>query len=145
MPLSGLDSNSARPRGGVERVELVPASEYAADKPSSGFAWAFREDRARYTEETAGGSALSALVKHTLIIELAATPESRRAAGELADTSVGQGVVAVVTMASGEVVVAGYSSRFGALYPLRITASEYSSGNTPADFPTITLTLQSVY
>lgn len=141
MPLSGLNPTSVRPRGGVAKVELVPASEYAADKPSSGSAWAFREDRARYTEE----GTRAALVKHTLIMELPATPESRLAVDRLVDLSLGEGVVAVVTMASGEVVVAGYSSRFGSLYPLRSTGTEYSSGNTPADFPAITITLESIY
>ena len=144
MPLSGLNSSSARPRGGVAGVELVPASKYAGGTPSASAVRAFREDRARYREERTGGP-LSPLVRHTLVMELPATPKGRRAADELAVVCRTEGVVAVVTMASGEVLVAGHSARFGTLYPLRLAGTEYTSGNTPADFPIITLTLESIY
>ncbi len=144
MPLSGLNRSSVRPRGGVAGVELIPASEYAGGTPSASSVRAFREDRARYSEVRTGGP-LVQLVRHTLVMELAATPETRRATRELASVCRTEGVVAVVTTASGELLVAGYSARFATLYPLRLTGMEYSSGNTPADFPTITLTLESTY
>ena len=143
MPLSGLNKPPVRPRGGVTKVELIPASSYAGGVPPAGSAWAFREDRARYSEEITDGGPLVRLVRHTLVMELAATAESRRAVDELAALCQTEGVVAVVTMASGELLAAGYSNRFGTLYPLRVAAVEYSSGNTPADFPTIALTLRS--
>jgi hypothetical protein len=78
-------------------------------------------------------------------MELAATPEARLAVDELAAVCRREGVVARVTMASGEVFTVGYSPLFGTLYPLRLAGVEYSSGEVPADFPTITLTLQSIY
>jgi hypothetical protein len=78
-------------------------------------------------------------------MELAATPEARSAVRELAAVCRGEGVVARVTMASGEVLQAGYSPLYGALYPLRLAGVEYRSGNTPADLPTIVVTLQSTY
>lgn len=144
MPLSGLNRPSAKPRGGVAKVELVPASEYAGTASARGPAQDFREDRAHYSETPARESPLAPLTKHTLVMELPATAESRRATGELAAISAAEGVAAVVTLASGEVIVAGYSARFGTRYPLRVTKIESVSGRTPADFPTITVTLESV-
>jgi hypothetical protein len=145
MPLSGFNTLSARPRGGVAKVELIPASEYAGGAPPASSVWAFREDRARYSEEQMPTGALVPLVRHTLEMEFPADPASREAVDELAATARAEGVVAVVTMASGEVIVAGYSSRFAEAYPLRITGRNVTSGRTPADFPTIALTLQSTY
>ncbi len=145
MPLTGLNRITARPRGGVRKVELATASEWAAREsaaPRSG--WAFREDRAGYTEERVGGESLSPLVRHTLTMELPATPAARRAVDELISVASSEGVVAVVTMASGEVVVAGCSERFGVAYPLRPAGLESASGRTPADYPTITLTLECI-
>jgi hypothetical protein len=76
-------------------------------------------------------------------MEIAATPEGRCAVDELVELCRTEGVVAAVTLASGEVIAVGYSARFGTLYPLRAAGVEYSSGSTPADFPTIVLTLRS--
>jgi hypothetical protein len=76
-------------------------------------------------------------------MEFPATAQGRKAVDELSAYS-REGVVAVVTMASGEIVVAGYSSGFGTLYPLRLVKTESTSGHTPADLPTIAVTLQSI-
>jgi hypothetical protein len=144
MPLSGLNPAPVRPRGGVAKVELVPASEYAGGVPPAGSAWAFREDRARYLARQAGASVLVPLTRHILQIDLAATPSGRRAADELCAAAAAPGIVAVVTTASGETLTAGYSPRFGSAYPLRLTRREDDSGLSPADFPTISITLESV-
>ncbi len=147
MPLSGLNRSSTRPRGGVAKVELTPAPEYAGGVPSPAGSspWAFRKDRARYSEEWVGARPLSGMVKHTLEMEFAATAESRRAVDELAQVCAARGVVAVVTMASGETLVAGYSSRFGVEYPLRMAKREETSGRLPGDMPTIAVVLESTY
>jgi hypothetical protein len=143
MPLTGLNRTAVRPRGGVAKVELTPASEYAgavsASRPADFAAWAFAEDRAAYSETLEG-----ALVRHTLAMEFAATSESRAAIDALVAVAAASGVVARVTLASGETLVAGYSSRFGAGYPLRVTALTASSGRAPGDLPTISLTLESL-
>ncbi len=122
MPLSRLNPISVRPRGGVTKVELIPASEYAGAVPSS-VEWAFREDRAHYSEERVAKtplSSLSPLVRHTLEMDIPATATGRRRVDELAAVCTGEGVVAVVTMASGETVAVGWSARFGVRYPLRV-------------------------
>ena len=157
MPISGLNPISVRPRGGVAKVELIPASQAGAEA-AAGFAtqkevvtalaasaaWAFREDRAHYSEERVSKEPLTPLVRHTLEMELPATATGRRSVEELATVSRGRGVVAVVTMASGEALVAGWSERFGGRYPLRLTDVKSISGRSPGDFPTISLTLESV-
>jgi hypothetical protein len=127
----------------VVKVELVPASLWTGEHPVSAAAWAFREDRASYSEESAGEDKTYPFIRHTLAMEFPAARESRAAVEELA-AYVAEGVVAVITMASGEVVVAGHSARFGAGYPLRLVKTETTSGRTPADFPTLTVTLESV-
>ena len=158
MSLSGLNRISVRPRGGVAKVELIPTTavasvdfathNYAAlasiAQAVGASAWAFREDCAWYSEESVGDEKLSSLVRHTLVMEFPATHDSCRAVNGLADTSAVEGVAAVITMASGEVIIAGYSSRFGVEYPLRVVKREITSGRTPADFPTVTITLESV-
>jgi hypothetical protein len=88
---------------------------------------------------------LAPVVRHTLEMEFAADRAGRRAVDELSATAASEGVVAVVTMASGEVVVAGYSPRFGTEYPLRMTKREADSGFSPGDFPAISLILEAVY
>ncbi len=147
MPLSGLNRASARPRGGVAKVEIIPASEYAGvAPPATGPSWAFREDRARYSEEQpgqGGRGALTPLVRHTLEMELPANNSTRAAVESLLSTAQSEGVVARVTMASGEVLLVGWSRRLGARYPLRVAAVAANSGQSPADFPTITVRLES--
>jgi hypothetical protein len=139
MPLKGLNRPSARPRGGVAKVELIPASDYdAGSDPATDCGWAFCEDRATYTVLREG-----ALTRHTLIMEFAATADARNAIDRLAAVAAAQGIVARVTLASGQVVVAGYSTRFATTYPLRPTSLTDASGRTPGDMPTISITLES--
>jgi hypothetical protein len=78
-------------------------------------------------------------------MEFAAEPNARRAARELWETAASEGVVAMVTMASGETLTPGYSERFGNEYPLRIVKKESASGLGPGDFPVIRVTLESIY
>jgi hypothetical protein len=143
MPLTGLNRTTVRPRGGVAKVELTPAPEYAGavstPRPADFAVWAFAEDRAHYSETLEG-----AVVRHTLAMEFAATAESRAAIDSLAAVAAARGVVARVTLASGETLVAGYSLRFGAGYPLRLVRREASSGRAPGDLPTISITLESI-
>ncbi len=64
---------------------------------------------------------------------------------ELLEHSSAHGLVARVTLASGEVVVCGLSPRFGTAYPMRVSKIERSSGRSPADFPTVEVTLECTY
>ncbi len=154
MSLSGLGRASAKPAGGVTTVELVPAAgftgvQYHRDgeyfsgvETSEPFAaYVFREDRADYSEE-ASADAGQLLVKHRLSMEFPAGPAARRAVDELSGRGA-SGLVALITMGSGERLIAGYSSRFGKLYPLRIARVSSVSGSRPSDFPAVTVVLES--
>ena len=125
-------------------MELTPAPLWTGVPSASSSTWTFREDRARYSEEQSGSSPLAPLVQHTLVMEFPATKGSRSIVEGLITACRTGGVVAVVTMASGEKIVAGSSIRFGAGYPLRMVKIESTSGRTPADFPTIAVTLESI-
>jgi hypothetical protein len=144
MPLSGLNRTSARPRGGVASVELIPASEYAGGVPPAGSAWAFREDRARYSEELTGEKPLVPAVRHILELEFPSDAASRLRVAELERVAASEGVVAVVAMASGERIVVGYSRRFAAADPLHVINKRVDTGLVPGDFPIIAVTLESV-
>jgi hypothetical protein len=115
---------------------------------ASGASYVFREDGARYSETLTGGPQ-QPLVRHTLVMEF---PSGRSAddSGESADDAVDEllarspeGFVALVSRASGERLLVGYSERFGTRYPLRVAALSSASGSVPADIPTLTLTLES--
>lgn len=155
MSLSGSDKVATRPRGGVEQVLLIPAGSFvrAVEDPAgeslSRFEssqtpaeYAFREDRASYSE-TLLRDGMQCTVKHTLVMELPSGGGVHRAAGELARRS-DEGFVAVVTKASRERIVVGYSSRFGVRYPLRVTRMVSASGSAAADFPSVEITLESI-
>lgn len=138
MPQIGLNRPESRPRGGVDRVELFPAPQWAGTDSQSVGAWTFCEDRARYrTEVRADG-----LVGRTLEMTFPSTAQGRAAVERLSSFSAG--VVARIVLASGETVVAGWSERFGTAYPLRVVKTAVDSGQTPADFPTVTVTLECV-
>lgn len=153
MPLEGLERLTSRPRGGVVKVALTPASDFAGatgaaggteangDTGAAGAEYVFREDGALYTE-TLSGDPLQPLVRHTLVMEFPAGEASRRAVDELVRGTAG-GFVARIVLASGERLTAGYSARFGTAYPLRVTGVASVSGSTPADLPSIELTLES--
>ncbi len=144
MPLSELNRSSARSRGGVKRVELVPASRYAGRASAGAAGWAFVEDRARYTQSALPEGGPVVLVRHTLAMKLPDNPDTRRSIADLLAVAAAEGVVALVTLASGRLLTAGYSVRFGTAYPLRVTGLESNTGAVPADLPTITLTLESI-
>ncbi|MDR2912445.1 MAG: hypothetical protein LBV38_03995 [Alistipes sp.] len=136
LNLAGLDRVTVRSRGGVSKVELVPAPRWAGTAPSDGScAWAFIEDRAHYSEETTDDGRL---IRHTLSMELPAGRPTARAVERLMALDAG-GFVAVLTMASGETLVAGQSERFGTQYPMHIVALKLVSGSSPDERPTVTL------
>jgi hypothetical protein len=153
MHLSGLDRPASKPVGGVVAVEVVSASDFTDavwDTTAGCFVsvnlsaplarYVFREDGCTYTE-TSEGTRLG-LVRHSLAMEFTATQEAQQALSEL-KTASRNGLIAIVTMGIGERLLVGYSPRFGSNFPLRIASDTYSSGITPADYPTRTIVLVS--
>ncbi len=136
MPhLPSLERISVRPRGGVNRVELVSAPQFTPSAP--GAEWVFREDHAEYSCELLDGG----IVRHRLRMELPANALSLAATDRLIALSP-HGFVARVTLASDENLTIGFSERFGVSYPLRLAEYSCSSGSSPDDFPTVSLTFE---
>ena len=148
------DSTPRKPAGGVAAVTVTPAGNLLRAVAADGRAEAiFRdatqltalplaEQRSSYAErlDTDAGPQR---VRHTLTLVVgretfrkAFTPALRRAAET-------EGLIALVTMASGERLLAGWSARFGTSQPLRPDSFAMESGIKPLDGTPAVLTLTS--
>ena len=142
-----------KPAGGITAAALTPAGNLlraaAADgrieatfrDPDALTAFPLAEQRSSYTEllDTQAGPQR---VRHelTLVISREAadallTPAFRRTAAA--------GVVAVVTMASGEQLLAGWSPHLGTQQPLRLASVGMESGTKPLDGTPVAVTFTS--
>ena len=139
------DSTPRKPAGGVAAVTVTPAGNLlraavAADGRAEAIfrdatqltALPLAEQRSSYAErlDTDAGPQR---VRHTLTLVVgretfrkAFTPALRRAAET-------EGLIALVTMASGERLLAGWSARFGTSQPLRPDSFAMESGIKPLD------------
>ena len=153
--LNGIEGPVRRLKGGIRRIQLIPAaavegaaydsekdlfSEFTTGTPPVEFA--FSEDEACYVENVGFGRGRP-LVHHQLRFSLPAGTDSRRAVDELLQGNE-DGYVAVVTFASGEVRLIGYSLRFGGAFPLRMTGCDGSSESAQGQYPHIDIELASV-
>ena len=146
------DSTPRKPAGGVAAVTVTPAGNLlraAVAAALRGFAvrqalaaLPLAEQRSSYAErlDTDAGPQR---VRHTLTLVVgretfrkAFTPALRRAAET-------EGLIALVTMASGERLLAGWSARFGTSQPLRPDSFAMESGIKPLDGTPAVLTLTS--
>ena len=145
------DSTPRKPAGGVAAVTVTPAGNLlraavAADGRAEAIfrdatqltALPLAEQRSSYAErlDTDAGPQR---VRHTLTLVVgrkAFTPALRRAAET-------EGLIALVTMASGERLLAGWSARFGTSQPLRPDSFAMESGIKPLDGTPAVLTLTS--
>lgn len=143
-----------KPAGGITAAALTPAGNLlraaaAADgrieatfrDPDALTAFPLAEQRSSYTEllDTQAGPQR---VRHelTLVISREAadallTPAFRRTAAA--------GVVAVITMASGERLLAGWSPHLGTQQPLRLACIGMESGTKPLDGTPVAVTFTS--
>ena len=148
-------STPRKPAGGVAAVTVTPAGNLlraavAADGRAEAIfrdatqltALPLAEQRSSYAErlDTDAGPQR---VRHTLTLVVgreafrkAFTPALRRAAET-------EGLIALVTMASGERLLAGWSARFGTSQPLRPGSFAMESGIKPLDGTPAVLTLAS--
>ena len=149
------DSTPRKPAGGVAAVTVTPAGNLlraavAADGRAEAIfrdatqltALPLAEQRSSYAErlDTDAGPQR---MRHTLTLVVgretfrkAFTPALRRAAET-------EGLIALVTMASGERLLAGWSARFGTSQPLRPDSFAMESGIKPLDGTPAVLTLTS--
>ncbi len=152
MRLRGLGRASSKPAGGIVSVGLIAVPDFksavydpagdcftSAETSEPFAAYVFREDRASYTEEAFGAGG-QPLVRHTLKVEFPAGEETHLALTELSETT---GFIALITTGAGQRLLAGYSPRFGAKYPLRLTKGFSDSGSRYPDFPSVTVIFES--
>ena len=141
------DSTPRKPAGGVAAVTVTPAGNLLrAAVAADGRAEAIFRDATQLTALPLAeqrSSYAERLVRHTLTLVVnreafrkAFTPALRRAAET-------EGLIALVTMASGERLLAGWSARFGTSQPLRPDSFAMESGIKPLDGTPAVLTLTS--
>lgn len=153
MTPNGYRRACGKRSGGVKSVALIEARALAGvqyDAASGSYtsvsgafaAYHFKEDEARYTETVSCGAG-PALVKHELTLDLERMDaETCRAVQELC-ADAGGGFVAVVTTANDVSLLVGYSSKFGAEYPLRLAKSVGTTGSALTDVTAESIVLAS--
>lgn len=137
-----------KPVGGLSAVRLVPvrgvASVVLAGTRCTGLELAsgvrpldcpLLDDGSSYTEESLGQQGLAS-VRHTLTLVLGRGEGRDLAGGELLAAWVREGVVALLTTADGERMLAGWSEHFGPEQPLRLVSQTSRTGTDPLDRPT---------
>ena len=153
MALAGFRKNCLRTGGGIESVRLVEAGQilqvrYDAVndrytgielREGAGFVqYRFAEDEALYREQLAvtGGKPL---VRHELSFVLTGmNSASRKAVEEMAAAG---GLAALVENRQGEILLVGWSERFGAEQPLRMDKSVGTTRSAPGEVPSETIVL----
>lgn len=101
------------------------------------------EDRSSFDETFSFEEGVVA-VKHTLRLVADRNLGGAWLEAEFRREAVQRGLCALVTLNDGRQLLVGYSARFGAQQPLRISQIETSSGRAPSDQPTVTLQLESI-
>ena len=125
------DSTPRKPAGGVAAVTVTPAGNLLrAAVAADGRAEAIFRDATQLT------ALPLAEQRGRETFRKAFTPALRRAAET-------EGLIALVTMASGERLLAGWSARFGTSQPLRPDSFAMESGIKPLDGTPAVLTLTS--
>lgn len=145
---------SRKPAGGVVAVTLSPAGNLLrAEASGGGVEVTFRderrlvvlplaEERSSYGEE-ADTQAGPMRIKHLLTLAVNRELASECFSAELLQTAATEGLLAIVTMASGERLLAGWSAKFGTSQSLRTGTVRMASGQKALDGTWTYLTLGS--
>lgn len=144
-----------KPAGGIEAVALTPAGNLlrAVTAPDGRLEVTLRdesllvempllEERSTYTEriDTQAGPLR---VRHTLTLAVSREEAQRIFNPAFRRTATTEGFAAMVTAASGERLLAGWSEHFGTEQSLRLDALQNESGAKPLDGTAVFLTLSS--
>lgn len=148
MALTGFRKSCLRLRGGIDYIALIDAAElisarydHATDAYSdllvehgTGFVkYAFAEDQAQYSELVAGNVG-KPVVRHELRFTIAGMNDAtRRAVEQLANAK--DGLAALVHGRQGEILLVGWSEKFGARRPLRLDRAAGISQQEPDQTP----------
>lgn len=148
-------STPRKPAGGVASVTLTPAGNLlraavAADgrieavfrDPGRLLTLPLAEQRSSYAE-VSDSDAGPQRVRHTLTLVIGREAARMHLTPAFRRTAQTEGLIALVRMASGEGLLAGWSPRFGTAQPLRTAALRMESGTKPLDGTPVVLTLTS--
>ena len=133
-----------KPVGGILSAELFFASEVntAGDLPEGkGVAVELIDDESTYEELFSASNGLVS-VQHTLTLASDRNLAREWLSQEFVQRCTAEGVVARVTMATGEQIVVGTDPRFGFEQALRLSSLGFMSGSSPNDSPRVILTLK---
>lgn len=156
MALGGYEKSCGKRSGGIRSLDIVSVNDIVSAeydhsgncsgitlKENAEFArYDFREDEAEYTEQIYTDKGV-VRVKHTLEFAMERPDgQSAKAVNQL----IGEcpdGLAAIITTNSNISFLVGYSRKFGAEQPLRLSKSTMDTGRKPADFTAETITLVS--
>ena len=133
-----------KPVGGLLRAELfaLEGLSSAEDMVSgAGVEVSLMDDGSSY-EELHSAEGLPVSVQHTLTLASDRNLAREWLSQEFVQRCTVEGVVARVTMATGEQIVVGTDPRFGFEQALRLSSLGFMSGSSPNDSPRVILTLK---
>ena len=133
-----------KPVGGILSAELFFASDlHSVDDmvKGQGIDVELCDDRSTYEEHFSAESGLVS-VQHTLTLASDRNLAREWLSQEFVQRCTAEGVVARVTMATGEQIVVGSDPRFGFEQALRLSSLGFMSGSSPNDSPRVILTLK---
>ncbi len=144
-----------KPVGGITAAMITPAGNLlrAAAAADGLTELSFRDtaqivdlplidDRSTYAETADSQTGLTR-VRHKLSLVVERSDARMLFDDAFRRTALYEGLVAIVTAASGEQIVVGWSERLGTEQPLRMTGLGMESGRKPLDGTPATLTLES--
>ncbi len=156
MELTGLNRTCADKCGGIRAISLARASDikhidfdpeslaFRSIAPEDAAAFArfqFSENSASLLEEAVWEDA-DLVVRHTLRFSIdPVDARSADAIGQIARASQAAGLVALIETNAGQTLLAGYSQRFGARYPLRLATAATDPGTEKSERQARTVTL----
>lgn len=147
---------NAKPSGGIEAVRLIPAADLESVAIDAGrctgytlrlnaaetIPWPVIEQVSSYREETLSPEGVP-LVRHTLTLVCPPEETAELFDARTAARFASEGVVARIAASSGEVLLAGWSEKFGGEHPLLLREARLESGEKMSRRPTLTLTFVS--
>jgi len=145
MTMAG--EHKIKPVGGVCSAAVVPAGTAVGNSPQEIIEAAvgipIMEDRTSYEERISWKNGI-ARTEHLLTVTVARDYAQEHFTARVQRHWAREGTAAVIRTAAGELIVAGWSERFGAEQPLRLVSMDSTTALSPRDTPTSTLLFRSV-
>ncbi len=128
-------NNDFKLAGGITRVVIYPATTplpELGEESNEGLELTLDLGTSSYTEQVTIESACRKVL-HTLSFET--LPHEMPLDEALMQRIIREGIIADIWLASGGSIRVGWSSRYGAEFPLRLQSSNFSSGESALNYP----------